>query len=60
MGVTATQVERYFRHYKENWKFIRIALSKISNIFDTSRSMVIISESEKANLQVFSSSNLCC
>ncbi|PUZ69243.1 hypothetical protein GQ55_2G092600 [Panicum hallii var. hallii] len=52
MGVTATQVERHFRHYKENWKFIRTALSKSGNTFGTSRSMVIISESEKANLQV--------
>ncbi|PUZ77159.1 hypothetical protein GQ55_1G348500 [Panicum hallii var. hallii] len=38
MGVTATQ-------------FIRTALSKSGNTFDTSKSMVIISESEKANLQ---------
>jgi hypothetical protein len=29
MGVIATQVERHFRHYKENWKFIRTALSRV-------------------------------
>jgi hypothetical protein len=47
MGVIGTQVERHFRHYKENWKFIATALSKSGNTFAT-RSMVIISESEKA------------
>ncbi|XP_025822680.1 uncharacterized protein LOC112898555, partial [Panicum hallii] len=59
MGVTATQVERHFRHYKENWKFIRTALSKSGNTFDSSRSMVIISESEKANLQIRARRLLC-
>jgi hypothetical protein len=54
MGVTTTQVERHFMHYKENWKFIAIALCKSANTFDTARSMVIISELEKANLNVFS------
>jgi hypothetical protein len=53
MGVTATQVERHFRHYKENWKFIATALNKSGNTFDTTRSMVIISESEKEKLKVF-------
>jgi hypothetical protein len=53
MGVTATQVERHFRHYKENWKFIATALNKSGNTFDTTRSMVIISESEKEKLNVF-------
>jgi hypothetical protein len=52
MGVTATQVERHFRHYKENWKFIATALGKSGNTFDASRSMVIISDSEKVNLKV--------
>ncbi|XP_008664683.1 uncharacterized protein [Zea mays] len=51
MGVTATQVERHFRHYKENWKFIATALNKSGNTFDTTRSMVIISESEKEKLK---------
>jgi hypothetical protein len=54
MGVTATQVERHFRHYKENWKFVATALAKSGNTFDTTRSMVIISESEKTKLKVFS------
>lgn len=54
IGVAATQVERHFMHYKENWKFIAIALCKSANTFDTARSMVIISELEKANLNVFS------
>jgi hypothetical protein len=54
MGVTATQVERHFRHYKENWKFVATALAKSGNTFDTTRFMVIISESEKAKLKVFS------
>lgn len=53
MGVTATQVERHFRHYKENWKFIATTLNKSGNTFDTTRSMVIISESEKEKLKVF-------
>lgn len=51
MGVTATQVERHYRHYKENWKFVAAASSKSGNTFDTTRSMVVISESEKANLK---------
>jgi hypothetical protein len=54
MGVTATQIERHFRHYKENWKFVATALAKSGNTFDTARSMVIISELEKAKLKVFS------
>jgi hypothetical protein len=55
MGVTATQVERHYRHYKENWKFVAAALSKSGNTFDTTRSMVVISESEKSNLKVINS-----
>jgi hypothetical protein len=51
MGVTGTRVGRHLRHYKENWKFIATALSKSGNTFDTKRSMVIISESEKATLK---------
>jgi len=51
MGVTTIQVERHFRHYKENWKFVATALSKSGNTFDTGRSMVIISESEKSTLK---------
>jgi hypothetical protein len=51
MGVTGTQVGRHLRHYKGNWKFIATALSKSGNTFDTTRSMVIISESEKATLK---------
>jgi hypothetical protein len=52
MGVTVTQVERHYRHYKENWKFIATALGKSGNSFDSSRSMVIMSESDKAKLSV--------
>jgi hypothetical protein len=51
MRVTGTQVERHLRHYKKNWKFVATALSKSGNTFDTTRSMVIISESEKATLK---------
>jgi hypothetical protein len=43
-------------HYKEKWKFVVAALSKSGNTFDTTRSMVVISESEKANLKVINSS----
>ena len=57
MGVTATQVERHFRHYKENWKFIATALAKSGNTFDAARRVVNISASEKATLNVFSISH---
>ncbi|CAN6284483.1 unnamed protein product [Urochloa humidicola] len=50
MGVTVAQVDRHFRHYKENWKYVSKALSNSGNVFDSTRCMVTISESEKANL----------
>lgn len=52
MGVTVDQVDRHYRYHKENWKYIAIALSKSGNTFDETRCMVIISESEKAQLCV--------
>nr|CAB3500918.1 unnamed protein product [Digitaria exilis] len=50
MGVTVAQVDRHFRHYKENWKYVSKALSNSGNGFDGTRCMVTISESEKENL----------
>ncbi|KAM0825574.1 hypothetical protein ACQ4PT_069462 [Festuca glaucescens] len=50
MGVTMDQVDRQYRHYKENWKIIAAALSKSGNSFDHTRCIVTISESEKATL----------
>ncbi|XP_051219410.1 uncharacterized protein [Lolium perenne] len=50
MGVTVDQVDRQYRHYKENWKIIAAALSKSGNSFDHTRCIVTISESEKATL----------
>ncbi|CAO2209878.1 unnamed protein product [Urochloa humidicola] len=50
MGVTVAQVDRHFRHYKENWKYVSKALNNSGNGFDSTRCMVTVSESEKANL----------
>uniref|UniRef100_A0ACD5WUT4 Uncharacterized protein n=1 Tax=Avena sativa TaxID=4498 RepID=A0ACD5WUT4_AVESA len=50
MGVTVDQVDRQYRHYKENWKFVAATLSKSGNSFDHARCIVTISESEKATL----------
>ncbi|KAM3208386.1 hypothetical protein ACQJBY_063209 [Aegilops geniculata] len=50
MGVTLAQVDRHFRHYKENWKYIAAAISKSGNVFDDIRCVVTISESEKSCL----------
>ncbi|XP_044954899.1 uncharacterized protein LOC123405167 [Hordeum vulgare subsp. vulgare] len=50
MGVTLSQVDRHFRHYKENWKYIAAAISKSGNVFDAIRCVVTISESEKSCL----------
>jgi len=52
MEVTSTQVERHFRHYKENWNAIGRAMANSGNGFDKARCMVIISESEKIKLKV--------
>uniref|UniRef100_A0ACD5ZAD1 Uncharacterized protein n=1 Tax=Avena sativa TaxID=4498 RepID=A0ACD5ZAD1_AVESA len=50
MGVTVDQVDRQYKHYKENWKFVAAALSKSGNSFDHARCIVTISKSEKATL----------
>ncbi|XP_037450994.1 uncharacterized protein LOC119321403 [Triticum dicoccoides] len=50
MGVTIAQVDRHFRHYKENWKYIAVAISKSGNVFDDIRCVITISESEKSCL----------
>jgi hypothetical protein len=52
MRVTLAQVDRHFRHYKENWKYIAAAISKSGNVFDDIRCVVTISESEKSCLNV--------
>lgn len=52
MEVTVAQVDRHFRHDKENWKYVSKALSNSGNVFDGTRCMVTISESEKENLSV--------
>ena len=52
MGVTVDQVDRHYRYHKENWKYIATALRNSGNTFDETRCMVIVSESEKAELSV--------
>ncbi|XP_062227335.1 uncharacterized protein LOC133925415 [Phragmites australis] len=50
IGVTIAQVDRHFRYYKENWKYVSKTLSNSGNGFDATRCMVTISNSENANL----------
>ena len=52
MGVTVDQVDRHYRYHRENWKYIATALRNSGNTFDETRCMVIVSESEKAELSV--------
>ena len=52
MGVNVDQVDRQYRHFKENWKFIAVALSKSGNSFDHARCVITTSKSEKASMSV--------